>query len=147
MLNVVTLMGRLTMNPELKTTVNGINFCSFSIAVNRSYVKQGEERTADFINIVAWRNTAEFLCKYFTKGQMIAITGSIQTRNYEDKSGNKRVAFEVIADNVYFTESKSNSQRGDFFAGGFNPSSEMMDFSNSDDNDFIEISDDSDLPF
>lgn len=147
MLNVVTLMGRLTMNPELKTTVNGINFCSFSIAVNRSYVKQGEERTADFINIVAWRNTAEFLCKYFTKGQMIAITGSIQTRNYEDKSGNKRVAFEVIADNVYFTESKANSQRGDFSAGGFNPSSEMMDFSNSDDNDFIEISDDSDLPF
>lgn len=147
MLNVVTLMGRLTMNPELKTTVNGISFCSFSIAVNRSYVKQGEERTADFINIIAWRNTAEFLCKYFTKGQMIAITGSIQTRNYEDKSGNKRVAFEVIADNVYFTESKSNSQKSDFSTGGFSPSSEMMDFSHSDDDDFIEISDDSDLPF
>lgn len=147
MLNVVTLMGRLTMNPELKTTVNGISFCSFSIAVNRSYVKQGEERTADFINIVAWRNTAEFLCKYFTKGQMVAVTGSIQTRSYEDKSGNKRTAFEVIADNVYFTESKASAQRSDFSNGGFNPSSEVMDFSNSDDNDFIEISDDSDLPF
>ena len=108
MLNKAILMGRLTANPELKTTPQGTAVTSFSIAVDRNYNK-GEKQT-DFINIVAWRNTAEFICKYFTKGQLVAVDGSIQTRSYTDKDGNKRTAFEVVADQVYFAEKKQNTQ-------------------------------------
>ena len=109
MLNNVILMGRLTADPELKQTPNGVAVLSFSLAVDRDYTQQRQERQADFINIVAWRNTAEFINKYFVKGQMIALKGSIQTRNYEDKNGNKRTAFEVVADKVYFCGSKEES--------------------------------------
>ena len=106
MLNVVVLSGRLTAEPELKTTQNGVSVCSFSIAVERRY-KQGEERQADFINIVAWRSSAEFVSKYFKKGSMIGIKGEIQTRTYEDKNGNKRKAVEIVVDHVTFCGSKS----------------------------------------
>lgn len=109
MLNNVVLMGRLTADPELKQTQNGVAVLSFSLAVDRDYTQQGQERQADFINIVAWRQTAEFICKYFAKGQMIALKGSIQTRSYEDRQGNKRTAFEVVADKVYFCGSKEES--------------------------------------
>ncbi len=105
MFNLVVLTGRLTADPELKTTQNGVSVCSFSIAVERRY-KQGEERQTDFINIVAWRGQAEFISKYFSKGSMIGIEGAIQTRNYQDKNGNNRTAFEVVANNVQFAESK-----------------------------------------
>ncbi len=105
MLNRSILMGRLTSDPELKQTPNGIFVTSFSIAVNRNYNRD----ITDFINIVAWRNTAEFICRYFKKGQLVALEGSIQTRNYEDKTGNKRTAFEVVADQVYFAESKNSN--------------------------------------
>ncbi len=98
MLNVVALMGRLVADPELRHTTSGIATCSFRIAVDRSFVRAGEERKADFIDIVVWRQTAEFVCKYFRKGNLIAVDGSIQTRNYEDKQGNKRTAYEVVAD-------------------------------------------------
>ena len=108
MFNTVILTGRLTADPELKTTANGVPVTSFTIAVQRKY-KQGEESQADFINIVAWRQTAEFITKYFHKGSMIGIEGSIQTRKYQDKDGNNRVAFEVIANNVQFVESKKAS--------------------------------------
>lgn len=104
MLNRSALMGRLTADPELKTTQNGNSVTSFTIAVDRSY-KKGE---VDFINIVAWRKTAEFICNYFSKGSMIAVDGRIQTRRYEDRNGNKRTAFEVIADEVSFCGSKSD---------------------------------------
>ena len=87
MLNNVVLMGRLTADPELRQTSTGIEVTSFSIAIDRGYARQGEERQTDFINCVAWRQTAKFITSYFRKGQMIAVTGSIQTRNYEDKSG------------------------------------------------------------
>ena len=107
MLNVAVLMGRLVADPELRHTPNGISTCTFRIAVDRSYVRSGEERKADFIDIVAWRQTAEFVCKYFKKGNLIAVDGSIQTRNYEDKQGNKRTAFEVVANNVNFTGERS----------------------------------------
>jgi len=107
MLNVAVLMGRLVADPELRHTPNGISTCTFRIAVDRSYVRSGEERKADFIDIVAWRQTAEFVCKYFRKGNLIAVDGSIQTRNYEDKQGNKRTAFEVVANNVNFTGERS----------------------------------------
>lgn len=109
MLNVVVLTGRLTVDPELRHTPNNIAVTSFNVAVNRSYARQGEERQTDFIDIVAWRSTAEFVCRYFKKGQLIAIEGSIQTRSYQDKDGNKRKAFEVVASNVHFVESKKDS--------------------------------------
>lgn len=107
MLNIVALMGRLTHTPELKTTQNGTSVCSFSIAVDRTYTPKGEERKADFIDIVAWRQTAEFICKYFQKGSMIAIDGSIQTRSYQDKQGSNRTKVEVLANNVSFCGPKA----------------------------------------
>ena len=101
MLNKVILMGRLTADPEVRQTPNGISVLSFSIAVDRNYSKA--EKKTDFINLVAWRQTAEFIGRFFTKGQMIAVEGSIQTRNYEDKTGAKRTAFEVVVDPVSYT--------------------------------------------
>jgi single-strand DNA-binding protein len=107
MLNNAVIMGRLTKDPELKTTANGISVTSFTIAVDRKFNKQGEEKQADFIDIIAWRGTAEFISKYFRKGSMIAVQGSIQTRMYEDKNGNKRKAVEVLADEVSFCGDKN----------------------------------------
>lgn len=107
MLNVVAIQGRLTHDPELKTTPNGVSVCSFRIACERSYSSKGEERKADFFTITAWRQTAEFVCKYFQKGSMIAIEGSLQTRQYQDKNGNNRTATEVLAAEVGFCGSKS----------------------------------------
>ena len=109
MLNIVALMGRLTADPELRTTPSNVPVTTFTLAVDRSYAKQGEERQTDFITIVAWRHTAEFVGKYFRKGQLVAVDGSIQTRRYTDKDGNKRAAFEVVAANVHFAESKKTS--------------------------------------
>lgn len=106
MFNLVVLTGRLTADPELKTTQSGVSVTSFSIAVQRR-CKSGEEAQTDFINIVAWRQNAEFIAKYFKKGNMIGIEGSIQTRKYTDKNGNNRVVFEVVANNVQFAESKT----------------------------------------
>lgn len=103
MLNRTILMGRLVGDPELKTTQSGNSVTSFTVAVDRSYVKQGEERKADFISCVAWRNTAEFICRYFGKGAMIALEGQIQTRTYQAKDGTNRHATEVVVDNVSFT--------------------------------------------
>ena len=107
MLNVVALMGRLVYDPELKTTQNGTNVCSFRIAVDRSFTRQGEERKADFIDVTAWRQTAEFVSKYFQKGSMIAIEGSLQTRQCQDKNGNNRTATEVLASQVSFCGRKA----------------------------------------
>lgn len=108
MINRVVLMGRLTADPELRQTPGGVSVASFSVAVERRYTKDGERQT-DFINIVAWRQTADFVCRYFQKGSMIALDGSIQTRNYTDKNGNKRTAFEVVAENASFCGNKSQS--------------------------------------
>lgn len=105
-MNVAAIMGRLTADPELKHTPNGIAVTSFCVAVNR----RTKDRQADFIDVVAWRGTAEFVCKYFRKGQMIAVKGSIQTRNYTDRDGNKRSATEVLAENAEFCESKKEPQ-------------------------------------
>lgn len=108
MLNTAIIMGRLTADPELRTTQTGLSVTSFTVAVDRNY-KSGDERQTDFINVVAWRGTADFVSRYFKKGQMIAVQGSIQTRNYEDKNGNKRTAVEIVADNVSFCGSKNES--------------------------------------
>ena len=140
MFNLVVLTGRLTADPELKTTANGIPVTTFSIAVDRRY-RSGEERQTDFINIVAWRSSAEFISKYFKKGNLIGIEGSIQTRRYTDKNGNNRTAFEVIANNVQFVESKRDGASAD--------SSDAAAFSNADVNDFADLGNaqDDDLPF
>ena len=108
-INTAVIMGRLTADPELKTTASGLSVLSFSVAVDRNYQKEGEEKAVDFINVVAWRKTAEFVSKYFHKGSMIAVEGSIQTRKYEDKDGNKRTAFEILANTVSFCGKEANS--------------------------------------
>lgn len=112
MLNRAILMGRLTANPELRQTSNGISVLSFSIAIDRSFSNQNGERQTDFINCVAWRQTAEFISKYFGKGKMIAVDGSIQTRKYVDSNGNNRTAFEVVAERVSFCGSKGEEGGG-----------------------------------
>ena len=103
MINRVILMGRLVADPELKTTNTGVSVTSFRIAVDRAYVKQGEERQADFIDVVAWRSTAEFVCRNFSKGSLIAIDGQLQSRQYQTKDGQNRTAIEAVAENVSFT--------------------------------------------
>lgn len=107
MLNVVAIMGRLVADPELRTTQQGTNVCTFRIACERSYTPKGQQRQADFVDIVAWGKTAEFICKFFQKGSMIAIDGSLQTRNYQDKNGNNRTAVEVVANNISFAGAKT----------------------------------------
>ena len=106
MLNRIVLMGRLTRDPELRRTQSGTAVVSFSIACDRDYAAQGAERETDFIDIVAWRGTAEFVEKYFDKGRMIVVAGRLQIRNWEDRDGNKRRSAEVVVDNMYFGESK-----------------------------------------
>ena len=132
MFNLVVLTGRLTKDPELKYTPNNVPVTSFSIAVERRN-KQGEERQSDFINIVAWRSSAEFVSKYFQKGSMIGIEGSIQTRKYTDKDGKNRTVFEVVANNIQFVESKKADT----------PNGNTTSNRN---NDFVEMPDE-DLPF
>ena len=110
MLNCAVIMGRLTADPELRTTNNGVSVCTISVAVDRNYQREGQERQTDFLTVVAWRQTAEFIAKHFRKGKMIAVQGSIQTRKYEDRNGNKRTAVEIVADNVSFCGSKEQGE-------------------------------------
>ena len=113
MLNHITLMGRLVRDPELRRTGTGIAVASFRIAVDRDFApKDGGERKADFIDCVAWRQTGEFVSKYFTKGSMIVVSGRLQIRSWNDKEGNKRRTAEVVADNCYFGDSKRDSDSG-----------------------------------
>ena len=147
MLNNAVIMGRLVADPELRTTGSGISVSSFTVAVDRRFNRQGEDRQADFIDIIAWRQTAEFVCKYFRKGSMIAVQGSIQTRMYEDKSGNKRKAVEIVADNASFCGSKAESGTGGFSRNdSFAPAQPAPSYSTADEGDFKEIPED-DLPF
>lgn len=138
MLNHIVLMGRLTRDPELRQTGSGISVASFTIAVDRDYAAQGAEKETDFVDIVAWRNTAEFVSKYFSKGRMAVVSGRLQIRNWQDKDGNKRRSAEVVADNVYFGESKRDSQSSNSTQS--NEPAQSTDFAPLDD-------DDSDLPF
>ena len=115
MLNQIVLMGRLTRDPELRRTGSGVPVASFTLAVDRDFgSREGGERETDFIDIVAWRNTAEFVSKYFAKGRMAVVSGRLQIRNWNDKDGNKRRSAEVVADNVYFGDSKRDSAPGGF---------------------------------
>ncbi len=145
MLNTAILMGRLTADPELRYTGSNIPVTSFTLAVDRAY-KNGEERQTDFINIVAWRQRAEFVSKWFKKGQLVAVEGSIQTRRYTDKDGNNRTAFEVVANNVHFAERRDASAAAapTFQEGAAAPA---PSFSNTGAEDFSTLPGDDDLPF
>lgn len=146
-LNKVILIGHLTADPELKQTQSGIAVTSFSIGVTRRFARNGEQPTSDFINIVAWRQQAEFVTKYFHKGNAICIVGSLQTRNYVDQQGNKRYVTEVVADEISFVEKKSDAPG----AHQYEPTGETTPaFSNDAANvapNFEEVADDDDLPF
>ena len=146
-MNSICLMGRLTGDPELKTTQNGVSVTSFSVAVDRAYRSKDQERQTDFINCVAWRNTAEFICRYFQNGQRIALQGSLQSRSYTDKNGNNRTVFEVVVDNAFFAESKSGATapRTDSQVPTYNEAAPA--FSTAANGDFEEIVTDDDLPF
>ena len=113
-MNKVVLVGRLARDPELRTTQSGTSVVSFTVACDRRFARQGEERQADFISCVAWNKTAEFISRYFTKGMRIALDGRIQTRSYDDQNGNKRYITEVVAEDVEFAQSKNEG-------GGYQP--------------------------
>ncbi len=149
MINRVVLMGRLVSDPELKTTQSGINVTTFRIAVDRSYVKAGEERQADFFDIVAWRYTADFVCKHFRKGSLIAIDGQLQSRTYQAKDGSNRYVVEVIADSASFTgERRDNSGYGQSQPAQHPAYTEQApSFASGSVSDFEEMPADDDLPF
>ena len=152
MLNVVAIMGRLVADPELRTTPAGVNVCQFRIACDRNFARQGEQRQADFVDIVSWRAQADFVCKYFSKGSLIAINGRIQTRNYQDKNGNNRTAFAVVAENINFGGSKGTSSAKVDDGGEAAPRSEAWPKADPPANyggvdDFAVIDDNDDLPF
>lgn len=147
-MNICALTGRFTTDPELKTTQNGVSVTNFCLAVDRKYQPSGEEKKADFIDFVAWRNTAEFICKYFRKGSMIAVEGEIQTRTYTDKNGNNRKATEIVVSNVSFCGSKSgNSSAENSGAIENDPLPELNERLNNMDFEEIPNPSDDDLPF
>lgn len=154
MLNKVILMGRLTRDPELRHTQSDIPVASFTLAVDRGYSRRddNQQQTADFVNIVAWRNTAEFVSKWFSKGQLVAVSGKLQVRNYKDRDGNNRTATEVVADECFFAESKRDGAASG--AASFSPFGEPPAPSGiglnavSSGSDFEElVGDDGELPF
>ena len=114
MLNTIVLMGRLVADPELRTTNSGVSVTSFRLAVDRNFTRQGEEKQTDFFDIVAWRSTAEFVSRYMSRGQLIAVQGSMQSRKWQDREGNNRTSWEINADNVYFGESRRDSGEGSY---------------------------------
>ena len=152
MLNRIILMGRLTRDPELRRTGSGTAVTSFSLAVDRDFKSQSGEKETDFIDIVAWRNTAEFVSKYFTKGRMAVVEGRLQIRDWTDKDGGKRRSAEVVADNVYFGDSKRDGGDNSGYNPGYAPapaphSAAPSNFRASG-SDFAEIGeDDGELPF
>ena len=152
MLNRIILMGRLTRDPELRRTGSGTAVTSFSLAVDRDFKSQSGEKETDFIDIVAWRSTAEFVSKYFTKGRMAVVEGRLQIRDWTDRDGGKRRSAEVVADNVYFGDSKRDSGDTSGYSSGYSPapasrSAAPSSFS-AGGSDFAEIGeDDGELPF
>ena len=144
MLNKIIIMGRLTRDPELRRTASSTAVAGFTLAVDRDFKSQNGEKSTDFIDVVAWRNTAEFVAKYFTKGRMAVVEGRLQIRDWKDKDGNNRRSAEVVAENVYFGDSKRDgAPAGDYAApmGGYAaPVSPTSRFSELDDED-------GDLPF
>lgn len=146
--NKVILMGRLTNAPETKHTPNGVTVCNFSIAVDRKYTK-GEEKRTDFFNVVAWRQTAEFIGKYFSKGNLILVCGELQTRSWTDQDGKVHHATEVVASEVSFCGEKKDSETNFTYEAANAPSGAYMpaSYSSSPAPDFQEVPTDGDLPF
>lgn len=138
MLNKVILMGRLTKDPEIKSSMQGKSISTFTLAVDRGYVKPGEERQADFINIVTFNSTADFVARYFEKGQLVAVCGRLQTRNWEDNEGKRHYATEVVAEEAHFAESKRDAA---------NPQRTENSFTSAPPAGFTVDVDDDDLPF
>ncbi len=152
MLNKAILMGRLTRDPELRYTQSNVPVVSFSLAVDRGFSRNAAEgqQTVDFINIVAWRNTAEFVSKWFRKGQLVAVSGRIQVRNWQDRDGNNRQTTEIVADECFFAESKRNEGGAPAPSNDFGGNSYQNDFTApaAPGADFEElIGDDGELPF
>ena len=167
MLNIVVLMGRLTADPELRTTQSGLSVCRFTLAVDRNYAKAGTEKQTDFINCIAWDKKAEFVSRYFVKGQLVAVDGSIRTGSYTDNNGNKRYTTDVVVDNVNFTGDRRDgggSRQGSSYSGNsYQPnnnggnnnynsaprqdSAPAPTYSNGSASDFEELPLDDDLPF
>lgn len=152
-MNSVNLIGRLVADPELKTTQSGLEVTSFRIAVDRNYVKSGEDRKADFIDVVAWRKTAAFICHYFSKGKPIVIKGSLQQRSYDAKDGTKRYVTEVLAENVEFVPASKNDNSGANYAQPSNaevekkPEEIMQELNSMVENAESKPPQDEDLPF
>ena len=150
MLNHITIMGRLTRDPELRRTGSGIAVASFTVAVDRDFGgRDGGEKETDFIDCVAWRQTGEFVSKYFTKGRMIVVSGRLQIRSWNDKDGNKRRTAEVVADNCYFADSKKETDSGGYSApgyGNYSPTSYAPPVNHASDYALLE-DDDAHLPF
>ena len=153
MLNHITIMGRLTRDPELRRTGSGVAVASFTVAVDRDYKSEGQDRETDFIDCVAWRGTGEFVSKYFHKGSMIVVDGRLQIRAWTDKEGNKRRTAEILADNIYFGDSKksdSSSSGGDYGSNSYggNTYGGYSAPGNAPGGDFAELDDDdAQLPF
>lgn len=142
--NKVILGGRLTANPEVKQTQTGVPVCSFSLAINRKYAKDGQQQETDFINCTAWRNTAEFIGKYFKKGSSMCVVGSIQVRSWTDTSGQKRYATDIIVDEAMFVDSKNEYQGAqDAGAMPYVPDAYKV----PDAPNYEQVDTDSDLPF
>ena len=144
MINITVLLGRIVADPELKQTPSGNSVVNFTLAVERSHCKSGEERQCDFLDCVAWRGTAEFISKYFHKGNLIAVIGEIQTRTYEDKSGKNHKVTEILVSSASFCESKKNNSNPD---SNPYPAAGKSTRSKAETNDFEEIQGDEELPF
>ena len=149
MLNRIVLMGRLTRDPELRRTGSGTAVTSFSLAVDRDFKSQSGEKETDFIDIVAWRSTAEFVSKYFTKGRMAVVEGRLQIRDWTDRDGGKRRSAEVVAENIYFGDSRRDGDSGgSSFARPAAPAPVDYGIPSGSDDQFAELADDDgDLPF
>ncbi len=147
MLNHIVIMGRLARDPELRRTQSGIAVTTITVAVDRDYQsRDSQDKQADFIDVVAWRNTAEFINKYFTKGRMIVVEGSLQSRKWTDKNGQNRISWEIQANNVYFGDSKRDNQGGgEYSAPSYGSPAESYTAPAGD--SFAEIESDGDLPF
>ena len=157
MLNHIVIMGRLVQDPVLRTTQSGVNVASFTVAVDRDFAgRDGSDRQTDFIDCVAWRQTGEFVSKYFQKGRMIVVSGRLQSRKWQDRDGNNRTNWEIQADNVYFGDSKRDSENNSFSQNSYTSQNNYSGFNSANQNagvpqvtpsPYEELEDDGELPF
>ena len=147
MLNSINIHGRLVADPDFNQTQSGVSVCKLRVAVDRSYAKQGEEKITDFFDVTAWRGLADMLDRYFTKGKEIVIHGSMQSRKWQDKDGNNRISWEVLADSVDFCGSKSDGAQSSGGSGSYTPAAKSANIDVENDEGFTSVPEDKDLPF